>query len=94
MDRVLFGPDVSAYPDFLDLRPEYELVYVYDFIGGFATAGFQQSMFNRLLEIVPEQGRQRAIAIYTTLSQISAIFCSPRGHEAFFPLCLTKRACQ
>ncbi|WP_240418979.1 MFS transporter [Paenibacillus periandrae] len=63
--------------------PNMNWVYLYDFIGGIATAGFQQSVFNRLLEIVPEQGRQRGIAIYTTLSQISAIFAPIVGMKLF-----------
>ncbi|SFL23602.1 MFS-type transporter involved in bile tolerance, Atg22 family [Paenibacillus sp. 1_12] len=63
--------------------PNMNWVYLYDFIGGIATAGFQQSAFNRLLEIVPEQGRQRGIAIYTTLSQISAIFAPILGMKLF-----------
>jgi MFS family permease len=63
--------------------PSMNWVYLYDFIGGVATAGFQQSVFNRLLEIVPEQGRQRGIAIYTTLSQVSAIFAPIVGMKLF-----------
>ncbi|NRF95858.1 MFS transporter [Paenibacillus frigoriresistens] len=70
-------------PFFWIYAPNMKWVYVYDFIGGIATAGFQQSVFNRLLEIVPENGRQRAIAIYTTLSQISAIFAPILGMKLF-----------
>jgi MFS family permease len=63
--------------------PNMNWVYVYDFIGGISTAGFQQSVFNRLLEIVPDQSRQRGIAIYTTLSQVSAIFAPIVGMQLY-----------
>jgi|GEM_PF-481835 len=72
--------------------PNMTWVYVYDLVGGVATAGFQQSAFNRLLELVPENGRQRAIAIYTTLSQVSAIFAPIIGMMLYtavpFGLCM------
>jgi MFS family permease len=74
---------LAVTPFFWVHAPNMNWVYVYDFIGGIATAGFQQSVFNRLLEIVPEQGRQRAIAIYTTLSQVSAIFAPLLGMNVF-----------
>jgi MFS family permease len=54
--------------------PSMNYVYAYDFVGGFVTSGFQQSIFNRLLEIAPEDTRHRAISLYTTLSQVSAVF--------------------
>jgi MFS family permease len=63
--------------------PSMTWISVYDFVGGFVTAGFNQSVFNRLLEIVPEHTRQRAIAIYTTLSQISAIFAPIVGMKLY-----------
>ncbi|TVY07094.1 MFS transporter [Paenibacillus cremeus] len=63
--------------------PDMNWIYVYDLIGGVATAGFQQSVFNRLLELVPDQGRQQGIAIYTTLSQVSAIFAPIIGMQLF-----------
>ncbi|SEM63562.1 MFS transporter [Paenibacillus sp. OV219] len=63
--------------------PSMNYVYVYDFIGGFVTSGFQQSIFNRLLEIVPEETRHPAISLYTTLSQISAIFAPLVGMSLF-----------
>ncbi|MDB5083378.1 MAG: hypothetical protein JWN30_264 [Bacilli bacterium] len=56
---------------------------IYDFVGGIVTAGFNQSVFNRLLEIVPEQARQRAIAIYTSLCQVSAIVAPIVGMKLF-----------
>jgi MFS family permease len=84
---------LAITPFFWIYAPNMNWVYVYDFIGGIATAGFQQSVFNRLLEIVPEQGRQRAIAIYTTLSQISAIFAPLLGMKVFssisYEACMT-----
>jgi MFS family permease len=63
--------------------PTIVWVSVYDFIGGFVTAGFTQSVFNRLLEIVPEKTRQKAIAFYTSLAQISAIFAPIVGMKIF-----------
>jgi MFS family permease len=55
----------------------------YDFIGGIITAGFTQSVFNRLLEIVRSESRQRAIAIYTSLTQVSAIFAPIVGMKVY-----------
>lgn len=63
--------------------PSMNYVYVYDFIGGFVTSGFQQSIFNRLLEIAPEETRHPAISLYTTLSQISAIFAPLVGMRLY-----------
>ncbi len=63
--------------------PSMAWVIAYDFIGGFVTAGFTQSTFNRLLEIVASESRQQAIAIYTTLSQVSAIFAPIAGMKIY-----------
>jgi MFS family permease len=70
--------------------PSMNWVTFYDFIGGIATGGFNQAVFNRLLELVPASNRQRAIALYTTLSQVSAIFApivgmQLYGHVAYIP---------
>jgi MFS family permease len=70
--------------------PSMNWVTFYDFIGGIATGGFNQAVFNRLLELVPASNRQRAIALYTTLSQVSAIFAPIVGmqlysHVAYIP---------
>ncbi|KIL39912.1 hypothetical protein SD70_16935 [Gordoniibacillus kamchatkensis] len=63
--------------------PSMVWVCIYDFVGGIATAGFNQSIFNRLLELVPTDGRQRAIALYTTVSQVSAIFAPIVGMQLY-----------
>lgn len=63
--------------------PSMTYVYIYDFIGGVVTSGFQQSIFNRLLEIAPRETRHRAISLYTTLSQISAIFAPIVGMQLY-----------
>ncbi|CAG7642266.1 hypothetical protein PAESOLCIP111_04318 [Paenibacillus solanacearum] len=78
---TVFGSAFSlALSPFLWIyAPNMIWICFYDFLGGFSTAGLTQAIFNRLLEIVPEQGRQRAIAIYTTLSQVSAVFAPIAG---------------
>ncbi|CAG7653762.1 MFS transporter [Paenibacillus allorhizosphaerae] len=78
---TVFGSALSlALSPFLWIyAPNMIWICFYDFLGGFSTAGLTQAIFNRLLEIVPEQGRQRAIAIYTTLSQVSAVFAPIAG---------------
>lgn len=58
-------------------------ISLYDIVGGFTTAGVTQSMMNRLLEIVPTHGRQRAIAVFTSLSQFSAIFAPLAGIRVY-----------
>ncbi|WP_058304020.1 MFS transporter [Gorillibacterium timonense] len=58
-------------------------VYVADILGAFVTAGYTQSLFNRQLEILPAPSRQKAIAFYTTLSQISAIFAPILGMQVY-----------
>lgn len=58
-------------------------VYVVDILGAFVTAGYTQSLFNRQLEILPAASRQKAIAFYTTLSQISAIFAPIFGMQVY-----------
>jgi MFS family permease len=63
--------------------PSMQWVCVYDFIGGIGTGGFNQAIFNRLLELVPPTTRQRAIALYTTLSQVSAIFAPIVGMQLY-----------
>ncbi|REE80190.1 MFS transporter [Paenibacillus taihuensis] len=70
-------------PFFWTHAPSMNYVYVYDFIGGFVTSGFQQSIFNRLLEIAPEETRRPAISLYTTLSQISAVFAPLVGMQLY-----------
>ncbi|MDF2960081.1 MAG: major facilitator superfamily 1 [Paenibacillus sp.] len=81
----LFGSTLmlAVTPYFWLYVPNMNWVYAYDFIGGIATAGFQQAVFNRLLEIVTDQGRQRAIAVYTTLTQVSAIFAPIAGMQLY-----------
>lgn len=74
---------LALTPFFWMYAPSMSWVILYDFIGGYATAGFTQSLFNRLLEIVPEAKRQRAIALYTTLSQVSAIFAPIAGMKLY-----------
>ncbi|TBL72462.1 MFS transporter [Paenibacillus thalictri] len=72
--------------------PNMIWVNLYDFIGGVATAGFQQAVFNRLLEVTPSEGRQKALAAYTTLSQVSAVFAPIAGMQLFstvsYDLCM------
>ncbi|QHW33115.1 MFS transporter [Paenibacillus rhizovicinus] len=63
--------------------PSMTYVYAYDFFGGLVTGGFQQSIFNRLLEIAPQETRHRAISIYTTLSQVSAVFAPIVGMRLY-----------
>jgi len=58
-------------------------VYVMDLLGAFVTAGYTQSLFNRQLEILPAPSRQKAIAFYITLSQISAIFAPILGMRIY-----------
>lgn len=69
--------------------PSMLWVCVYDFFGGIATGGFNQAIFNRLLELVPSSNRQKAIALYTTVSQISAIFAPIVGMELYGHLSYT-----
>ncbi|TDG00847.1 MFS transporter [Paenibacillus piri] len=82
---ALFGSafTLAVTPYFWLYIPGMSWAYLYDFIGGIATAGFQQAVFNRLLEIVASRGRQRAIAIYTTLTQVSAIFAPIVGMQLY-----------
>jgi MFS family permease len=63
--------------------PSMLMITVYDFVGGIVTAGFTQSMLNRLLEIVPSDSRQRAIAMFTSLSQVSAIIAPLVGIRVY-----------
>ncbi|MCR8630922.1 MFS transporter [Paenibacillus radicis (ex Xue et al. 2023)] len=92
---TLFGSALllAITPYFWLHVPNMNWVYVYDFIGGIATAGFQQSIFNRLLEIVTDSRRQRAIAVYTTLTQVSAIFAPIVGMQLYshvtYEACMT-----
>jgi hypothetical protein len=63
--------------------PSMLIITGYDLIGGFVTAGFTQSTLNRLLDIVPTDSRQRAIAIYTSLSTVSAIIAPLVGIRVY-----------
>lgn len=83
MTMFASGLLLALTPFFWMYAPDMNWVIGYDLVGGFATAGFTQSLFNRLLEIVPETKRQRAIALYTTLSQISAIFAPIAGMKLY-----------
>jgi MFS family permease len=83
MAMFISGILLALTPFFWIYAPSMGWVIVYDFIGGFATGGFTQSIFNRLLEIVPAANRQRAIALYTTLSQVSAIFAPIAGMKLY-----------
>ncbi|MCL6459400.1 MAG: MFS transporter [Gorillibacterium sp.] len=58
-------------------------VYFIDMFGAFVTAGYTLSMFNRQLEIVPAISRQKSIAFYTSLSQISAIIAPIVGMQLY-----------
>ncbi|WP_438432536.1 MFS transporter [Gorillibacterium sp. sgz500922] len=60
-----------------------QAVYVIDLMGAFVTAGYTQALFNRQLEILPAPSRQKAIAFYTTLSQLSAIFAPILGMRLY-----------
>jgi hypothetical protein len=58
-------------------------VYFIDMFGACATAGYTLALFNRQLEIVPAASRQKSIAFYTTLSQISAVIAPIVGMKLF-----------
>lgn len=63
--------------------PSMLIISAYDFFGGFVTAGFNQALFNRLLELAPSHARTRSIAVYTSLTQISAIIAPIVGMRIF-----------
>lgn len=58
-------------------------VYFIDMFGACATAGYTLALFNRQLEIVPAASRQKSIAFYTTLSQISAVIAPIVGMKLY-----------
>ena len=58
-------------------------VYFIDMFGAFVTAGYILALFNRQLEIVPAASRQKSIAFYTSLSQISAIIAPIVGMRLY-----------
>ncbi|MEO3945003.1 MFS transporter [Gorillibacterium sp. CAU 1737] len=58
-------------------------VYIADLLGAFVTAGFTQSLFNRQLELLPPPSRQKAIAFYTTLSQMAAVVAPIFGMKLY-----------
>ncbi|WP_040948769.1 MFS transporter [Gorillibacterium massiliense] len=54
-----------------------------DMAGGLVTAGYTQSSFNRLLELAPKDARQKALAFYTSITQISAIIAPLVGMRVY-----------
>lgn len=74
---------VAANPLMWLLANSMTAVYFIDMFGACATAGYTLALFNRQLEIVPAASRQKSIAFYTTLSQISAVIAPIVGMKLY-----------
>jgi MFS family permease len=66
----------TLYPILTGLSPSVEALLIAAVVGGVASAGFGLSLFNRLLEVTPDQRRPSFLAAYNVLINI-AVFVAP-----------------
>ncbi len=66
----------TLYPILTGLSPTVEALLVAAVVGGVATAGFGLSLFNRLLEVTPDERRPSFLAAYNVLINV-AVFVAP-----------------
>ena len=73
---VLTTLGLATYPFAMMLSPTVEWLIPVSFLGGVFSSGFALALFNRLLEVTPDEHRASYIAAYNTLINIAA-FISP-----------------
>jgi MFS family permease len=66
----------TLYPILTGLSPSVEPLLIAAVVGGIASAGFGLSLFNRLLEVTPDQRRPSFLAAYNVLINV-AVFVAP-----------------
>jgi MFS family permease len=66
----------TLYPILTGLSPSVEPLLIAAVVGGVASAGFGLSLFNRLLEVTPDERRPSFLAAYNVLINI-AVFAAP-----------------
>jgi MFS family permease len=66
----------TLYPILTGLSPSVEYLLIAAVVGGVASAGFGLSLFNRLLEVTPDQRRPSFLAAYNVLINV-AVFAAP-----------------
>lgn len=66
----------TLYPILTGLSPSVEPLLIAAVVGGVASAGFGLSLFNRLLEVTPDERRPSFLAAYNVLINI-AVFVAP-----------------
>jgi MFS family permease len=66
----------TLYPILTGLSPVVEALLVPAVVGGVASAGFGLSLFNRLLEVAPDERRPSFLAAYNVLINV-AVFIAP-----------------